>query len=51
MRRQGGFLLIVTHAVHPAQLTPEGLDLALASPVTLTGWAQLDPGTARCRYR
>jgi hypothetical protein len=43
-RRYGGFLLIVTHAVHPAQLDPEGLDRALASPLTLTGWAQLDSG-------
>jgi hypothetical protein len=44
-RRDGGFLLIVTHAVHPAQLTPEGLDRALASPVTLAGWAPLDSGS------
>jgi hypothetical protein len=36
-RRHRGFLLIVTHAVHPAQLDPEGLDRALASPLTLTG--------------
>jgi hypothetical protein len=47
--QHGGFLLIVTHAVHPAQLTPEGLDQALASPVTLVGWAQLDSGAARPR--
>jgi hypothetical protein len=38
-RRDGGFLLIVTHAAHPAQLTPDGLDQALASPLTLAGWA------------
>jgi len=43
-RRYGGFLLIVTHAIHPAQLDPEGLDRTLASPLTLTGWAQLDSG-------
>jgi hypothetical protein len=46
-RRHGGFLLIVTHAVHPAQLTPEGLDRALASPLTSAGWAQMGSGTAR----
>jgi hypothetical protein len=45
--RHGGFLLIVTHAVHPAQLTPEGLDWALASPLTLAGWAKLGFGAAR----
>jgi hypothetical protein len=44
-RRDGGFPLIVTHAVHPAQLTPEGLDRALASPLTLVGWATLGSGT------
>jgi hypothetical protein len=39
-RRDGGFLLIVTHAAPPpAQLTPDGLDQALASPLTLAGWA------------
>jgi hypothetical protein len=46
-RRHGGFLLIVTHTVHPARLTPEGLDRALASPLTLVCWAQLDSGTTR----
>jgi hypothetical protein len=46
-RRHGGFLLIVTHAVHPAQLTPEGLDRPQASPLTLAGRAQLGSGTAR----
>ena len=46
-RQHGGFLLIVTHAVHPAQLTPEGLDRALASPLTLAGWANLGSGTTR----
>jgi hypothetical protein len=46
-RRDGGFLLIVTHAAHPAQLTPDGLDPALASPLTLAGWARLGLGTAR----
>jgi hypothetical protein len=43
--RHGGFLLIVTHAVHPAQLMPEALDRALSSPLTLVGWAELDSGS------
>ncbi len=38
----GGFLLIVTHAADPAQLTPATLMQALASPMTLTGWAPLN---------
>ena len=48
-RRHGGFLLVVTHAAHPAQLTPEDLDRVLASPVTVVGWAQLDSGAAQPR--
>ena len=36
----GGFLLIVTHAADPNQLTPDNFMQALASPVTLVGWAQ-----------
>ena len=50
-RRHGGFLLIVTHIVHPAELDPEGLHRASASPLTLTGWVQLDSGIARRRDR
>lgn len=46
-RRDGGFLLIVTHAAHPAQLTPDGLGQALASPLTLAGWVRLGLGTER----
>jgi hypothetical protein len=48
-RRHGGFLLVITHAAHPAQLTPEDLDRVLASPVTVVGWAQLDSGAAQPR--
>ena len=36
-----GFVLIVTHAADPYQLTPDTLMDAFASPVTLVGWAQL----------
>jgi hypothetical protein len=46
-RRDGGFLVIVTHAAHPAQLTPDGLDQALASPLTLADWVRLGLGIAR----
>lgn len=37
----GGFVLIVTHAADPHQLTPGNLMDAFASPLTLVGWAQL----------
>ena len=46
-RRDGGFLLIVTHAAHPAQLTPDGLDQAPGFAADLGGWARLGLGTAR----
>lgn len=36
-----GFVLIVTHAADPYQLTPDMLMDVFASPVTLVGWAQL----------
>jgi hypothetical protein len=36
-----GFVLIVAHAADPHQLTPGNLMDALASPLTLVGWAQL----------
>lgn len=36
-----GFVLIVTQAVDPHQLTPDTLMNAFASPLTLIGWAQL----------
>lgn len=36
-----GFVLIVTQAVDPHQLTPNNLMDAFASPLTLVGWAQL----------
>jgi|ERR1035438_5987513 hypothetical protein len=36
-----GFLLIVTHDAHPADLNAETLTRALASPMTVTGWAAL----------
>jgi hypothetical protein len=39
----GGFLLIVTHAADPEQMTPDRFMQALGSPVTLIGWAQTDP--------
>jgi hypothetical protein len=42
--RRGGFLFIVTHAADPAQLNPDSLKRALASPLTLTGWAQVQSG-------
>ena len=34
-----GFLLIVTHAADPAQISPGRVMYALASPLTLVGWA------------
>jgi hypothetical protein len=37
----GEFLLIVTHAADPYQLTADTLMGTLASPVTLAGWARL----------
>jgi hypothetical protein len=37
----GGFVLIVTYAADPYQLTPDKLLDVFASPVTLAGWAQL----------
>lgn len=36
-----GFVLIVTHAADPYQLTPDTLMDVFASPVTLVGWAPL----------
>lgn len=39
-----GFLLVVTHTVNPAQLDPDGLEVAMTSPGTLLGWAELEPG-------
>jgi hypothetical protein len=36
-----GFVLIVTHATDPYQLTPDRLMDVFASPATLVGWAQL----------
>jgi hypothetical protein len=36
-----GFVLIVTQAADPHQLTPDNLMDAFASPLTLAGWAQL----------
>jgi hypothetical protein len=39
----GGFLLIVTSAADPAQIDPPSLMNALASPMTLVGWAKLEP--------
>jgi hypothetical protein len=36
-----GFVLIVTHAADPHQLTPGNLVDAFASPLTLAGWAPL----------
>lgn len=39
----GGFLLIITHAADPDQLTPDTLMQALTSPLTLVGWAQSEP--------
>jgi hypothetical protein len=36
-----GFVLIVSHAADPCQLTPDTLMDVFASPVTLAGWAQL----------
>ncbi len=39
----GGFLLIVTHAADPAQISPDEIMRALASPLTLVGWAELQP--------
>lgn len=36
-----GFVLIVTHAADPYQLTPDTLMGVFASPVTLVGWAPL----------
>ena len=51
----GGFLLIVTHAADPGQMNPDRLMKVLAAPVTLAGWAQLDPpgdhGPADAHYR
>jgi len=44
VRELGGFLLIVTHAVNPSQLTTGKLMQAFESPATLTGWAHTDPG-------
>jgi hypothetical protein len=38
-----GFLLIVTHAADPEQMNPDRFMQALASPMTLVGWAQADP--------
>ena len=34
----GGFVLLVTHAADPCQLTPDTLMDVFASPVTLVGW-------------
>jgi len=34
-------LIILTHAADPDQLTPETLMHALASPMTLAGWAKI----------
>jgi hypothetical protein len=39
--RLGGFVLIVTHAADPHQLTTDTLMDIFASPVTLVGWIQL----------
>ncbi len=36
-----GFVLIVTQAADPHQLTPDTLMDTFASPLTLVGWAQL----------
>jgi hypothetical protein len=36
-----GFVVIVTQAAEPHQLTPDHLMDAFASPLTLVGWAQL----------
>jgi hypothetical protein len=36
-----GFVLIVTHAADPYQMTPDRLKDVFASPVTMVGWAQL----------
>jgi hypothetical protein len=36
-----GFVLIVTHAADPYQLTPGNLVDAFASPLTMAGWAPL----------
>lgn len=36
-----GFVVIVTQAADPHQLTPDGLMDAFASSLTLVGWAQL----------
>jgi hypothetical protein len=40
-REHGGFLLIVTQAADPARLDADALTCALASPMTVTGWARL----------
>ena len=37
----GGFVLIVSQAADPHQLTPGNLMDSFASPLTLVGWAQL----------
>jgi hypothetical protein len=36
-----GFVLIITHAADPYQLTPDTLMDIFASPLTLAGWAKL----------
>jgi hypothetical protein len=36
----GGFLVIITHATDPEQLTPDMLMPTFASLVTLVGWTQ-----------
>ena len=40
-RERGGFLLIVTQAADPARLDADALTCALASAMTVTGWARL----------